>query len=214
MLDATRSHCRTIGTATWSDALDRLGIKGVLRGLTWRTGTSRIVGRAATVREDVGGLGGHPIEAFDVSAVLYAAGPGEVLVIDAGGAEVSTFGGLAAAATRARGVDGVIVDGACRDIEEIRATGLRLVTRHVAPTSGKGRIRVAGLGFPVNCGGVSIAPGDIVVADETGTVVVPAGRFAEVFALARELDERDRRFREALDAGQEFGAIAVTLGHL
>jgi regulator of RNase E activity RraA len=212
MVDPTLAA--SIPTPTWSDALDRLGIAGVARGLTWRSGSGRLAGRAVTVLEEVGGLGAYPADAFDVGAILRAAGAGDVLVIDAGGAEVSTVGGLAAAAARSRGIDGIVADGACRDLDEIRATGLRLVTRHVTPASGRGRIRVAGIGVRITCGGVPVETGDIVIADETGTIVVPVARYDEALTLARELDDRDRRFRAALDEGQEFGALAKALGHL
>ncbi len=167
-----------------------------------------------TIREEVGLRGAQPPAAFDVGAILNAAAEGDVLVIDAGGAEVSSFGGLAARAARARRIAGALVDGACRDVDEIRAAGFCLCSRHVAPTSGKHRIRVVGINVSITCGGVSVSPGDYVAADETGAVVVPGARFAEALAVAKELDARDRAFVEALDEGREFGAIAKALGHI
>jgi len=166
-----------------------------------------------TVLEQAGPFGSEPPAAFDVGAILGAAQQGEVLVIDAGGAEVSTFGGLAARAAAARRIEGALVDGACRDIDEIRAAGFRICSRHVTPTTGRGRIRVAGINVPVTCGGVRVAPGDFVVADETGVVFVPAARLAEARAIVEELDGRDRAFARAIDRGGDFGVVAKNLGH-
>lgn len=214
MQESTISICRAIASSTWSDALDRLRIAGATRGLVWRSGAGRFAGRATTVSEEAAALGACALEDFDMGRVLHAAGAGEVLVIDLGGAEISTFGGLAATAARARGVEGVLVDGGCRDLEELRASRLAVVSRWMTPVSGKQRVRVTGLNVPVTCGGITVSPGDYVIADETGSVVVPAVRFEEVFALAKALDARDRRFKEALDNGQDFAAVAAALGHL
>lgn len=205
---------RSIAVATWSDALDRLGIQGVVRGLSWRSGATRMAGRAVTAREETGVLGSQPAKAFEVARVLEVPKAGEVLVVDMGGAEVSTFGGLAARAATRREVEGVLVDGGCRDLEEIRATGLRVCSRWVTPTSGRGRARVVEINGRITCGGVAVRPGDYVIADETGAVVVPSERFDEALALSRDLDRRDRAFAQALDAGGEFRQIADSLQHI
>ena len=200
--------------STWSDALDRLRIPGVASGLTWRSGAPPIAGRAVTVRETVASLGAHPASAFDVGGVLAALGRGDVLVVDMGGAVVSSFGGLAARAAASQAVAGAIVDGGCRDLDEIRATGLKVCSRHVTPISGRERVRIEAIGVPIACGGIPVSPGDFIAADETGVVVIPSARFDEALAIARELDLRDRAFVQALDAGETFGAAARSLGHL
>ncbi len=200
--------------STWSDALDRLRIPGVVHGLTWRSGAPPIAGRAVTVRETVASLGDHPASAFDVGSVLAAAGRGGVLVIDMGGAVVSSFGGLAARAAAGQGVAGTIVDGGCRDLDEIRASGMKVCSRHVTPTSGRERVRIEAIDVTIACGGIPVSPGDFIAADETGVVVIPSARFDEALAIARELDRRDRAFVQALDTGQAFGDVARSLGHL
>lgn len=205
-------RCLSVATATWSDALDRLQIAGVIDGLSWRSGTERIAGPAVTVREEVGSLGRYAFEAFDVGAFLRSAGPGTVLVIAMDGAAVSTFGGLAARDAKSRGIAGVIIDGACRDLGEIRATGLFLASRHVTPRSGRRRVRVAEIGGVLTCGGVTVSSGDCVIGDETGVVIVPTARLVEALSLAEDLAQRDRSLQQALDAGAEFGtAAAATL---
>ena len=208
------ARCRLIATATWSDALDSLGIDGVMRGLPMRSGTGRVAGEAVTVREEVGDLGTYELTDFDVGGIIRATPPGAIAVVAMGGADVSTFGGLSARAGAQRGIAGIIIDGGCRDIEEIRAAGIYLASRHVTPRSGKYRIDVVAIGEPVTCGGVLVAHGDCVIADETGVVVVPSARIAETLSVAEKLDGNDRTFEGELSKGADFGTVAARLGHL
>jgi regulator of RNase E activity RraA len=208
------ARCRRIATSTWSDALDQLGIGGAAQGLTVRNGAARIAGRAVTVHDEAGPLGAYPVEEFAVGRIIEAVTAGCVLVIDMGGAAVSTLGGLAAQAALARGVAGVLIDGGCRDIEEIRTGALWLASRHVTPVSGKRRVRVTAINEPVQLGGIEVSHGDYVIADLTGIVVIPASHIGEALALAEHLENQDRRFREALDAGRAFAEIAASLRHL
>lgn len=212
--DSILARCRRIATSTWSDALDQLGIRGVTEGMTPRTGSGRIAGRAVTIHEDVQPLGDYPIEEFAVGRLLQAATTGDVLVIAMGGAAVSTLGGLAAQAAVARGIAGVLIDGGCRDIEEIRPTALWVASRHVTPVSGKQRARVTTINETVRFGGIDVSCGDYIIADLTGIVVVPAAQIAQALTLAEHLERQDERFRRALDDGQDFAAIAATLRHL
>jgi regulator of RNase E activity RraA len=212
--EPTRITWQSIPVSTWSDALDRLRIRGVVSGLRHVAGGSAFAGAAVTVREEVASLGGHPPQSFDVQAILQVIRERSVLVIDAGGSEVSSFGGLAARAAARRGVAGVLVDAACRDLDEIDAVGVHVWSRHVTPVSGKGRLRVASVNDAVACGGVRVCPGDFVVADRTGIAIIPADRFNEVEPIARDIDARDRAFARAIDEGKEFGSIAALLDHL
>src|SRR5215212_7242931 len=89
------SRCAAIGTSTWSDAMDACRIDGVVRGLTRRSGQGCFAAFAVTVRETAGPLGAFPRSAFGVGEMIAAVGPGQALMVDLGGADVSTFGGLA-----------------------------------------------------------------------------------------------------------------------
>jgi hypothetical protein len=130
-------RCKTIGTGTWSDALDACSISGVVRGLVQRSGRGRFAGFAVTARERAGALGSFPRTDFGVGNMIAAIAPGDVLMADVGGADISTFGGLAAFATKQRGAAAVVIDGGCRDVEEIRATDLRLASRSVNADHGQ-----------------------------------------------------------------------------
>ncbi|OYO08660.1 dimethylmenaquinone methyltransferase [Enemella evansiae] len=113
--------------------------------------------------------------------------PGDVVVIDGGGwTEAALIGEIFAGVVAERGGVGIVVDGAIRDLEGIAETGLSAYARASVP----GKQTLAGPGainVPIDCSGIRIEPGDIVRADATGIVVVPAAAAAEVLAAAREV---------------------------
>ena len=134
---ALLQRCCALATSTWSDALDQLGIAGVIQGLALQSGSGCVAGVALTVQETVGPLQAFPREAFAVGSFLDALSEGNILVIEMGGAEVSTFGGLAAQATRNQGAAGVVINGGCRDLAAIRETGLWVPSKRITPISGQ-----------------------------------------------------------------------------
>lgn len=183
-----------IPTSTWSDALDQLGLTGVLTGFGFRSPERRFAGPAVTVDEQVGPYGSAGPSEFGVDLVLRHAGGGDVLVIaQSGEPPASAIGGLAALSARRRGVAGIVISGACRDAEELLDAGLPILSRSLTPASGRGRARIAGVNVPITIDGVPIAPGDLIVGDATGVVVLPADRVEELLALAVERAESDAR---------------------
>ncbi|HLH39309.1 MAG TPA: RraA family protein [Bryobacteraceae bacterium] len=198
-------------SATWSDALDQLRIRGVMEGLVLRSGAGSILGPALTVKETTGEF---PVEEFGIANVIEAITPGAILVFDVGGEAISTFGGLAAIAARNKGASGVIIDGACRDLAEIQNTGLWLASRRLTPLSGKGRIKTEAIGAPVTAGGIEVKLGDFIAADETGILRIPGDRLREAAEIAHQLQSRDEIFAKALRAGESFRAAADRLKHL
>ena len=211
---ALLERCARIGTSTWSDALDELGIAGVIRGLPHRSGQGRFAAFAMTVRETTGALGTHALADFAVAKFLGTIEPGQVLMIDMAGAEVSSFGGMAALATVRRHAAAVVIDGACRDLDDIRRSGLWLASRHVTPTSGKRRAKVESIGEPVTIGGVGVRAGDLVIGDETGILCVPRGALERALARAEEMVALDQQIEAALKNGRSFGEATETTGYV
>jgi regulator of RNase E activity RraA len=207
-------RCSAIAVSTWSDALDELNIDGVVKGITQRSGNGRMCGYAVTARQLPGRLGEFDKGDFAVGRLVAAAGPGKVLMVDVGGAPISTLGGLAAFAARQRDAGGVVIDGACRDVDEIRATGLWLASRWVAPTTGKRRLKLQPLGGSIMIGGISVAQGDLVVGDETGMVVVPRDRLLEALAHAERIVAVDEQVEKRIRAGESFASAAASAGYL
>jgi regulator of RNase E activity RraA len=208
------ARCTSITVSSWSDALDEAAIEGVLQGITQRSGTGRIAGFAVTARHLPGRLGEFDKSDFAVGQLVAAVGPGKVLMVDMGGAPISTLGGLASLAVSQRGASGVVIDGGCRDIEEIRATKLWLASRWVVPTTGKRRLKLQALGETASVGGIKVSQGDLVVGDETGIVVVPHAKLADVLEQAERIVAVDERMEERIRAGESFGSAAAAAGYI
>jgi len=172
----------------------------------------KAVGPALTVRLSAGDL-------QDPLAALHAARPGDVVVVDAGGeTETSVFGGLMGSLFRNLGVAGAIIDGACRDTDELRDIGFlvfsRAVTARGTHTMFSGRKDDVALGVPVQCGGIVVHPGDIIVADEIGVTVVPLADAATVLPLAREQAEREEATRQRIREGRSFEQLLEEFGRI
>jgi len=145
---------------------------------------TKIVGRAATalmrpaLRGDTRRYRNHLLE------ILDEAEPGSVLVyVMQDGLEIAAMGNLMATTAKIRGLEGAIIDGAVRDITEIRQIGLPVWSRRVSPATSVGRMVSVDKQIPVLCGGVAVTPGDYIVADADGAVVVPQAAAAKVLAL-------------------------------
>jgi regulator of RNase E activity RraA len=142
------------------------------------------------------------------------AGPGDVVVVHQEGAELSvpsgaSWGGLLARAAALRDVAGVIVDGACRDVDEIRAVGLPVHARSVVPFTARRRYVETAVAADITVGGVSVATGDFVLADGSGVVFMRADQVEDVLARARRILAREQLMIQDLHAGT---AVSVVLG--
>ncbi|HWB44943.1 MAG TPA: hypothetical protein VG900_05820 [Hyphomicrobiaceae bacterium] len=194
----------TLNTPTIANALDDICFEGVLRGLNQVVPDTRCVGRAVTVREITGSRGDFTSEDFKVGLMIDAAKPGEILVIDNGGQCVSTFGGLATYAAVLKGLGGLVVDGGVRDQEEMRQHRLPVFARHMTPLTGRTRLSVTGINEPISCGGVRIRAGDLIVADGSGVVCIPAEKAREVVELATGYARDDAAAAAELEKGLSF----------
>jgi regulator of RNase E activity RraA len=123
-------------------------------------------------------------------AAIYRAAPGAVIVVEAGDTDYAVAGGNVCKVAQKRGVAGFVVDGVIRDVAEARDNGFPVFARGVIPIPGA-KDAVGVLNGPVRCGGVAVGPGDLVVADEEGIVVVPAARAEAVLHQAEARAARD-----------------------
>jgi regulator of RNase E activity RraA len=129
----------------------------------------------------------HSVEMID------AAQPGEVgVIVMEGTLDIAAMGNLMGTAATVRGMAGMVLDGAIRDVWDIRRMGLTVYARSATPRTAVGHFATVARNVPVECGGVTVRPGDIIVADEDGVVVVPQERAEEVLKKAREIDDRER----------------------
>jgi regulator of RNase E activity RraA len=194
----------TLATPTIANALDDVGFAGVMEGLAQIVPGTRCVGYAVTVREVTGQRGDFTSADFKVGQIIDAAGPASVIVVDNGGHCVSTWGGLATLAAKLKGIAGLVVDGGVRDREEMLEHAFPVFARHMTPLTGRSRLSITAIDETVSCGGVRVRPGDVIVADGSGVVCIPAERAAEVASLAARYAKDDEAAAAELRKGLTF----------
>lgn len=182
-----------VAVASVADAVDKVcGQRGYMSsGIKPRINDKRICGPAATVLEAATDELVPPQHALDL---IDEAPKGSVIVIaiEGGQPDVAVWGGLMTAGAVANGHAGAVLEGGVRDLVEIRRDyGFPVYALDVSPGTTLGRYRTVASQVPVRVGGVTVHPGDIVVGDVDGVVVVPKDRAAEVLAMAQEIDARE-----------------------
>lgn len=193
---------RALDVCTVSDALDALGLDGVVAGIGPMWEGARTVGRAVTMRLAEGPRPPEAPKRHLGSTAIEASGPGHVIVIDNGGrVGMGSWGGLLSLAASLRGVAGVVSDGACRDVDEARELGFPVFARAPVARTARERAHEVAVGEPVELGGTTVSPEDVVVADGSGVVVLPADRVEEVVAKAESIAAREARMQADLRAG-------------
>lgn len=160
----------------------------------------RLVAQARTVRCMVG-------DNSALHAAIDQAASGDVLVADAGGfLGTAVWGGLMTEAARRKGLAGLVIDGAVRDSAEIAAAGFPCFARGVVP-AGPHKQFGGEIDAPIACGGVAVAPGDLIIADSDGVVVIPLARVRSTYSAYQTLKRKEAQALAALDAGQKLSSI-------
>jgi 4-hydroxy-4-methyl-2-oxoglutarate aldolase len=185
----------TATVASVSDAVDQIvGKRGYLAHDVRPYVAGAFVGRAATALvKPAPAEKATPALAVQHSVeMIDAASPGDVgVIVMEGSLDVAAIGGLMGTAAKARGMVGMVLDGAVRDVAELRTLNLPTYARSVSPATAVSRYASVAKQIPVECAGVTIHPGDIIVAGEDGVVVVPKDRAKEVLQRSQEIDQRE-----------------------
>ena len=207
------------------------GFRDLLSGYSPSCVVSDVMERARTMRSDIKPISGGrfagpaltvrlaPGDLVDCLDALEVAQAGDVIVVDAAGeTETSIWGGLMAGLCQKKGVAGAVVDGAIRDIDEIRDLGFPIQSRAVVPRSTHSpysqRLEPIEIGVTISCAETVVEPGDLVLADEIGVVVVPRGEAAEVLRLAREQFAREESTRDMIAEGKSLEELLAEFGRL
>ncbi|MFD7070072.1 RraA family protein [Streptomyces sp. NPDC059913] len=177
-----------ISPTTLADLLGRGQVMDIGIRPLW-TPSPRVAGPAFTVRCPPG-------DNLMLHAAIHRAEPGSVIVVESGDVDFALAGGNMCAVAQRRGIAAFVADGVIRDLAEVRAMGFPVFARGVIPIPGTKKA-VEPLNHPVRCGGVDVAAGDIVVADEEGVVVVPRSGAGQVLLDARA--EAAKEAAESLD---------------
>ncbi len=191
-----------LDTPAVSDALDRLGLAGAVTELSQVSTDRRIAGRVLTVTLGTGeALAGAPRHLC--TAAVEAAAPGDIVVIEQrSGVDAAGWGGILSTAAKVAGIAGVICDGPVRDVVESRDLGFPVFSRSVTPRTARGRIVEQAFNEPVTIGGVTVGPGDLVIADASGVVFIAADRGHDVVAVAEAIAAREAAMTKDVLAGK------------
>ncbi len=194
-------------TGTVSDFLDVKGIRGTIGSslLKPTIGDRTIVGRAVTVRNTPHASDPHVAVTEDDNLMsevegIHQSEPGDVLVIQ-GLADISNMGGVMATVASRQGLAGAVVDGGVRDVGHSRRLSFPVWSKDVTPITGKWRAATQEINGIVNIMGVSVTPGDLVIADETGVCFVPQDLILEVLELCEAADAKEAAWVKRLDDG-------------
>ncbi len=186
-----------VSTPNISDAMHR---KGAMQGILSICGDVKMAGKAITVQTFAGDWA-KPVEAIDI------AGPGDVIVINNdGGVHVAPWGELATRSCMGKRVAGVVIDGAVRDVDDIRRLNYPLFARAIVPNAGEPK-GFGEINAEIVCCGQAVRPGDWIVGDMNGVVVIPKERAYEVARRAREVQKNEERIREEISRGGTLSRI-------
>ena len=211
-MDQLVSRLAKLDTCAASDALDRLGLRGATIGIRPVWPCARIVGRAVTCKIKPAGLEKSKVHLG--TPAIEAAKESDIIVVDNGGRpDVSAWGGLLSLASKQKKLCGVVIDGACRDVDESRDVGFPVYARAVVPVTARGRIMQDSINQEIQCGGVQVHPGDLVIADGSGVVIVPSSRAEEVVSEAEKIAAHEAKMAEAVRSGRSVMEIMETLGY-
>jgi len=201
------TRLRRLDCCAVSDALDRLGLSGVVTGLPQQSGQGRIAGRVITVKLGVGDPPPGPPRHLGTRAV-EAAAPGDVIVVEQRtGINAGSWGGLLSLGAKMRGVAGVVVDGPVRDIDEAVAYDFPVWTHSLTAFTARGRVVEQGTNVPVTIGTVTVAPGDYVIADRSAVIFIAAAGMEQVLGVAETIVARESAMARALLDGAAISAV-------
>lgn len=186
-----------VSTCNISDAYHK---KGVVFGLRpYIKHGEKMIGRALTVQTSNGDWA-KPVEAIDLAK------PGDVIVIDVGGAPMAVWGELAANSAMGKGVRGVVIDGSIRDIDDIEDLGFPAFARQAVPCAGEAK-GYGGIGIEITIGGQRVRTGDWIIGDESGIIVIPKEEAVEVANRALDVHEHETRTRAEIRRGSTLSKV-------
>lgn len=196
-----RKQFMKLSTTNVADALDILGLKGATYGIRpmWE-GVGKIVGQAITVKLIAAGLT-KSRHHLGINAIAEAS-PGDIILIDNGGRlDTSCWGGILSYAAKIKGVAGVVIDGACRDVDDCMEAQFAVYARGSVVSTARGRIMEEATNVMVQFGGVQVRPGDIVFADRSGVVIVSKESSEDVLQKALGLFLKEEEMIADLKGG-------------
>jgi RraA family protein len=184
---------RKVPAAVIGDAVNRL--QAFTAGFIAYGGRKKFAGPAFTVRV-------RPGDNLFVHHALDLAKPGDVIAVDAGSALNSAIiGAMMSRYARTKGIEALVIDGAIRDVDELEAMDIAVVARGATP-NGPYKTGPGEIGYPISMGGLSIAPGDLLVGDRDGVLVIPGSQAAAVVGTAEARHRAEQLLERDIDVGR------------
>ena len=202
-----RARFEKLSSTNLSDAMDALGMRGFTFGIRpmeahWR----KIVGPAVTMRMTAAGQ--TPQKTHLGMNAIAAANPGDIIVIDNGGRmDSSCWGGILANAAKTKGVAATVIDGCCRDLDDCIDADYPVYARGTVICTARGRVIEESTNQMIQCGGVQVRPGDIILGDSSGVVCVPQEKMVEVLEKAKQLWQKEEDMIAEIKAGEDILAV-------
>ncbi|KAB2947594.1 MAG: bifunctional hexulose-6-phosphate synthase/ribonuclease regulator [Candidatus Methanoperedens sp.] len=187
---------KQVSTPNISDAMHR---KGAMKDIHSICKGTKAVGKAVTVQTFPGDWA-KPVEAIN------AALPGDIIVINNNSTHVAPWGELATLSSINKGVAGVVIDGAVRDVDDIRRLNFPVFATSIVPNAGEPK-GFGEINTEIQCGGQTVKPGDFIVGDDNGVVVIPRERAYEIARRAVEVEKNERRIRDEITRGKTLSEV-------
>ena len=201
-----RARLALLDSCAISDALDSLGLPPAVVGLAPLSVVKQICGPVMTVKL-IAGKAQHSTRHLCTAAIESAA-RGDVIVIEhSSGVECAGWGGVLSVGAQVNGVEGVVIDGPARDIDEARALGFPVYGRSPIARTARGRAYEIDFNCEIKIGEVRVVPDDVVFADSSGVVFLPAAQIEEIVRRAARIAERESLMVQALRAGDRITEV-------
>jgi 4-hydroxy-4-methyl-2-oxoglutarate aldolase len=197
-----RKRLEKLSTTNLADALDKVGLRGAVIGIRPLFGMPKIVGWAVTIKMTAAGMVKSKRH-LGVDAIA-ASSPGDVIAIDNRGDTYNNcWGEILSCGAKQKGVGAVFIDGAARDVDICQEIGFPVFARGVVPITARGRIMQEDFNCPIRLGDVQVRPGDVLVGDVNGIVVIPPEKLEEVVAAAEEIMAKEEAMKADILKGMD-----------
>lgn len=208
-MDELLNRLKKLDTTCVSDAMDKLGVECCLYDIKPIQKGQKICGRAYTVHYmPCGAVKGT------VGDFLDDVQPGQVVVIDnAGRTDCTVWGDIMAKTAKAVGIEGTVIDGVCRDIPAVLECGYPIFSKGYYMRTGKDRVYVDAVNVPVQVSGVEVCPGDVIMGDDTGVLVIPYGMLEKVLPIAEEIDQKEQQILKLVAEGHPLREARAITGY-
>jgi len=195
-----RKRLEKLSTTNLSDALDKIGIRGAVIGVRPLFGLAKVVGPAVTIKITAAGMA-KSRHHLGIEAIASAR-KGDLIVIDnRGDIQNNCWGEILTCAAKMKGVCGVIIDGAARDVDMCEEMGFPIFARGVVPITARGRIMQEDFNCLIRLGDVQVRPGDILMGDINGVVVIPPEKLEDVLSEAEKIMEKEELMKKDILSG-------------